>query len=339
MGNQEAKQASVRAVTGTSLDYNSDWSALFDLAGIAAFGWNGRLLAWLNLKMGTGFTDLSSAMAAFAIANGAKDWDSLGSFSASIYDPAATALFARMTVQPDNTRKGLINTLITSLKSNGIWANLDALYVMAAHDAQAARLNWVQDLYNLTAVNSPTFTVDRGYAGDGSSSYLNTGLNPGAGGLKFVTNSGHLSVYDRATRAGNGTFQAGVISGAGGSAVTAIQTRSASDLNIDGVNDAFSEAGVANASNPAFYAADRIASTSFRHYRNGVYTGPATITATAPDGSNSVCLLAIGNAGGPIGFSADQEAAATIGSGLGTTMQPQLYTAMQAYMTGVGANV
>ncbi len=81
MGNQEAKQASVRAATGTSLDYNSDWSALFDQSGIGPFGWNGRLLSWINLNLGTAYADINAAMAAFAIANGAPDWNSLGSFS------------------------------------------------------------------------------------------------------------------------------------------------------------------------------------------------------------------------------------------------------------------
>ena len=34
-----------------------------------------------------------------------------------------------------------IKTLVDSLKSAGVWAKLDALYLLAAHDAQAARLN------------------------------------------------------------------------------------------------------------------------------------------------------------------------------------------------------
>ena len=153
MSNQALRQASVRAATGTAYDYNGDWSALFDLAGVPAYDWNGRLLAYINLKLGTPYTEINGAMAAFAIANGAPDWNSLGTFPAALFDPAATALFARMTVQPDNTRKALINSTIVGLKASGIWAKADALYVTAAHDAQSARLNWVQDLYNLTAIS------------------------------------------------------------------------------------------------------------------------------------------------------------------------------------------
>jgi hypothetical protein len=260
----------------------------------------------------------------------------IGKSGGSSYDPAATALFARMTVQPDNTRKSLINSLITTLKANGIWANFDALYVMAAHDAQAARLNWVQDLYNLTAVNSPVFTIDRGYAGDGSTAMLVTGITPAAAGLKFKQNSSHISCYDRTARAADGTAQIGALTGP---IATYIQTRGTSDLLNSALNDGGSGAGIANAANPGFYAIDRVSSTSFRAYKSGAYLGPVTIASSAPTNGAQFTLLAVNSDGGTSAFTTDQLAAATIGAGLGTTMQPQLYTALQAYMTGVGANV
>lgn len=336
MGNQEAKQASVRATTGTQLDYNSDWHALFDLSGIGPFGWNGRLLAWLNLKMGTTYADLSSAMAAFAIANGAKDWDSLGSFSAAIYDPAATALFARMTVQPNNTRKSLINSTILSFKSTGIWPKCDAIWVQAAHDAQAARLNWKGDIYNLTAVNAPTFVVDRGYSGDGSTSLLGTGLTPAAPGLKFVQNSSHVSFYNRTTRAGDASLQMGVFTGA---TATYLQTRDASNQLNTALNDAGSGPAVVNAANPGFYALDRLAAGQFLVFKNGSQVGTSVIASSAPDNTAQLGILAVISSGGTVGFAADQVGFNTIGEGLGPTMEGQLYTIAQTYMTAIGAAV
>src|SRR5262249_48812132 len=62
--------------------------------------------------------------------------------------------------------------------------------------AQAARLNWVADQYNLTAVNSPTFTTDRGYTGNGTTSNLDTGFNPTvAVGAKYALNNAALSLW------------------------------------------------------------------------------------------------------------------------------------------------
>lgn len=81
---QGLRQASVRVVTGTTNDYNGDFSALFTGAGIAdGPDFNGRLLAWVNLKLTAAYTDLGSALNALATANGAYNWSSLGTFDAS----------------------------------------------------------------------------------------------------------------------------------------------------------------------------------------------------------------------------------------------------------------
>ena len=79
--NQELRQISIRAVTGTALDLDSDWSALFDLQGIPQGDWDCRLLAWINAKLGTFYTEINGAKAAYAISKGAPDWGSLGSFT------------------------------------------------------------------------------------------------------------------------------------------------------------------------------------------------------------------------------------------------------------------
>lgn len=120
--------------------------------------------------------------------------------SGPVYDPDAASLFARMSVQPDDVRKLLISDTIAAFKAAGVWSKFDILYFLAAHDAQAARLNWKSNNFNCLAVSSPTFTTDRGYAGNGSSSYLNTQytpnqtLNPGA---QFLQSNCAMGVASR----------------------------------------------------------------------------------------------------------------------------------------------
>lgn len=55
-------QAAIRAVTGKTYDYNGDWHALFDLAGIATGDWNGRFIQWCNGQFGTSFTNFPEAL-------------------------------------------------------------------------------------------------------------------------------------------------------------------------------------------------------------------------------------------------------------------------------------
>lgn len=89
---QGARQASIRAVTGSAEALEGDWHRLFDLAGIPANdGFNGRLLRWINLKLTATYTNLPEAMQALATYAGAFNFSSLGTFDASTGGGGGTA--------------------------------------------------------------------------------------------------------------------------------------------------------------------------------------------------------------------------------------------------------
>ncbi|SER61862.1 hypothetical protein SAMN05216548_1316 [Faunimonas pinastri] len=106
------------------------------------------------------------------------------------------AALAAMTVQPSEKRIFVYDVAIRSLKAAGLWSKLGWLSLLAAHDEQAGRLNLVAPSQVMTAVNSPGFTVDHGFKGDGASSYLVLALPPAMG-----------------MAAGNAAFGAGVRTG------------------------------------------------------------------------------------------------------------------------------
>lgn len=112
------------------------------------------------------------------------------------YDSASDALIARMTTTPTLQRRAAINTLITNLKGSGMWATMDAFYVFAAANEQAARLNWVADQYNITVGGgTPTFVADSHYVGDGVDDFLDTNFNPTtAVSPKFTQDGMHAGV-------------------------------------------------------------------------------------------------------------------------------------------------
>lgn len=113
-------------------------------------------------------------------------------------DGDTRALRAAMTVAPPPGRLWVIDQTIRQLKQHGIWQKLDVFWMLAAHDAQAARLNWkAPGTFTLTAVNSPTFTADRGYAGNGTTSYLNTGWNPSTNAVQTQQNNSHVMNWTR----------------------------------------------------------------------------------------------------------------------------------------------
>lgn len=91
------------------------------------------------------------------------------------YEAESVTYFEAMTSQPDSTRKGHLNTLISGLKSDGVWSKLTALYIMAMHDNQSSRINAKTPTDTLlAATNTVDFQTDRGWAGNGTNSYFTT---------------------------------------------------------------------------------------------------------------------------------------------------------------------
>lgn len=82
MSNQSLRQASVRAVTGTSGTYEEDFHALFTLAGVPSGVFNERLFRWLNMQLGDAYSTLPDAMRAFAAMQSAESWNQVGTFTA-----------------------------------------------------------------------------------------------------------------------------------------------------------------------------------------------------------------------------------------------------------------
>jgi hypothetical protein len=75
MSNQSLRQQSVRDQTGTTLDYNGDFHALFDQAGIAAGPFNGRMIEYPNQQTGNTIPGLPAAQAAYAASLGLGSWN------------------------------------------------------------------------------------------------------------------------------------------------------------------------------------------------------------------------------------------------------------------------
>lgn len=113
------------------------------------------------------------------------------------YTAEAVALFAAMSVQPDATRKGLINACIVSLKASGVWAKEDWLVVFAAHDEQAGLLNWKDPSQSFSKVGLVTFTTDRGFnlTVAANTNYLLMPELLDAAGNVYALNDAHYSTY------------------------------------------------------------------------------------------------------------------------------------------------
>lgn len=245
-------------------------------------------------------------------------------------DSATTALVARMTSTPNCARQNVINNLIVSLKTAGVWAKLDALYLFAAHDSQAALLNWTSASYNATLTNSPTFATDRGFTGNGSNAYITTNFNPTtAVSPKFIQNSAHISTWSRTA----GTSSAYDFGGDNASSRVRGLIRSASNNSSYQLNSftLSSTTGGIVTDGTGQFLINRDTSTNQTWYRNGSSVASATAGATSVLSETFVFLR---NASS---YSSRELAFGSIGSSLTSTEITDFYTALQTYMTAVGA--
>lgn len=258
--------------------------------------------------------------------------------SATTYTAEAVALFARMTTPPTSTRAGLINTCIASLISGGVWAKLDALWVQAAADSQAAKLNWISSSFTLSAVNSPTFTTDRGYAGNGSTSYLNTNFIPSSDGVNFTQDNASMFCWLNAgTDTADGS--ASIMGAFDGTQGSYLYPRNGTDALQARFNDGTTSAfgGLTVSTRYGLTLVQRTSSTSKIAYRNTIAATAVTVTSIGRP-TRSVFLSGRNSSGTPAGLQNNRFAAAGLGASLSGAEQTALFNALNTYLTAIGGN-
>lgn len=221
-------------------------------------------------------------------------------------------------------RISLINSTIRSLKTSGVWDRLDTLWVLAAADTQIARKNWKNPgTFDLSLVNAPTFVVDRGYTGDGAASGL-SGPNLATFGGQYRLNDAHLGVWcgTDVTEAGSdiGTAGNGFIRAHVGAATGTVRANDGTSTSVG-----FGTTAIGHS------LWSRGDAASYVTYKNGAATNNVAVAATA------VTSAAIGVGFASSSFGTKRIAAGHLGASLTAQQVFDLYTALAAYMVGVGA--
>jgi hypothetical protein len=258
---------------------------------------------------------------------------------AAASDAAATTAFLARTSGLNATHTNAYKALINGLVADGVFAKLDALYLFATQDTTTARLNLVQNNFNCTLTNTPTFTADRGYTGGagGSAPYLDSGFSPITSGGSFARNSACLGIWTiTAASDTTGNYSGGLTSGA------------TVDTSVS--NNTFGT-GIAGTINSPFGTPDtEVAGTKFgcllvnrsgasavQLYKNGVSVDTATTSSVDPTGVDTLTFLTRHLGGGNNQPSDEQMGAGFFGGSLNATEQGNLYTRLGAFLMAVGA--
>lgn len=250
----------------------------------------------------------------------------------------ATAFLARTTGLTTKERNAYIN-LINRLVAAGFWTRFDALWILATGQSANANLNLVSTNFPLTPTNSPTFTANVGYTGNGSNARLATAYTPSTNGVNFTQNSAAMGAYINNNRTSSNSS---VIMGTGvPSSFAYIVPLETSNFKYDMNSATFPT--VANGGTAGLWTATRTAASgagATAAYKNDSPSAITTTSATSAARSSFVLQLLCLNNNGTLGnFTSDTLSAAFVMNGLTGAESAQLATIINRYMREIGANV
>jgi hypothetical protein len=250
----------------------------------------------------------------------------------------SAAFLARATNVTSIADKTNYDTLITGLVTDGIFSQLDVLYIFAAVDATTARLNLIQNNFNATETGTVSFSAYNGFTGDGSTGFENSGFVAASAGGNYTQNSASFGIYILSNNAGSNSVEIGASDGTNN--LSDAVTRQGAGNSVFRINDQGANALLpTNATRAGMYVASRTGANQHDSYKNGSSTATGTPNSFSITSLPAFYVCARNDSGTATSFSIEQASAAFIGGGLTATGALNLSTRINTYMTAYGINV
>lgn len=219
-----------------------------------------------------------------------------------------------------------IQDLVSGLTSDGVFAKLDRLWVFAQATEALALVDLIVSA-SATAVNSPTFTANRGYTGNGSTQYIDSNVTDTTTGLQYARDS--ACIFGWNNTAGQEAVPFFGVDHVGIDVTTAYPEFTDGNAYFD-VNDSGSQNAGAWDGRTGLYLMNRTASNSQTYDANGAQIGTSVAASVALSGDKFVFLK------GRELLSSRQICCGGFGGGLTAGDRTNLYTRLRTYMTAVG---
>ena len=219
---------------------------------------------------------------------------------------------------PSAGQQTLQNQLLVDLKAGGVWNKLDTFALFATDgSSNFGLIDWIR-LTQYTAVNSPTFTADEGFTGNGTSSYVDCNYNGSTNGVNYANDSAHQMVWAMVFGSS--------IELATNNLSQARQSIRRSTSGNNGINSSTSSSGSSNSA-VGFIMYSRYNSTNYNQYNNNSLLANVTQTRNLTGGTSLVLRT-------NLGYSNSTIAAASLGADLSSEAS-SYYTALNTYITSL----
>lgn len=240
------------------------------------------------------------------------------------------------------TQATAVNTLVTSLKSYGIWNKMKALYPMVGGTAASHKFN-LKDPRDLNAAFRLTFSGGWTHSSNGA---LPNGTNGFADTFLIPQNSlsqynAHLSYYSRTLTTLDNRNELGCSSNSINELpIMQLYLLRSNNFTSDMSDYSTTRIITANTDTRGFFQNSRTTASNHKVYKNGLLlatNSATTIQTTWP--TSKMAIAAYFNSITYQRFSDKQCAFASIGDGLTDTESSNFYTAVQAYQTSLSRQV
>jgi hypothetical protein len=237
----------------------------------------------------------------------------------------------------------ILNTFIRTLKLNGAWRHLDALWVMCLADTSISYLNLKNPgTFTLSPQSSPTFSAYQGVTFDGASNYMDTGLTPSTAAAATMQAGSPcnmmIGVWELTEVAVNGARAIGVNINSAGNLYLVPRAGSGNQAQF-GINTASTNIGAGSVtSSIGLWALQRESDDTVSLYRNGA---SLATSATAQGGtglpSKSIYIGALNSNGTAANFRGSRIGMAFCGARMNAVRHLMFYNAAQTALHALGA--
>lgn len=219
--------------------------------------------------------------------------------------------------------------LIRTLKSGpNVWNTLDRLWLFAAENSQQALLD-LKAMATATLVNAPAFTASRGYKGNGSNAYINTGFDPSTA-ANYSQNDACEGVWIETPQTSSASAHTYL---SYNESVYTYIAQANTTVYGWGVNNATAGTGYTFVTEIGSWHTQRTGAGALALYRDGSQVQTSTLGSTAV-ASRNFFALAGNSAGAPYQPTDGRLAAAWMGKSLASPAT--FHATLRAYMTAQG---
>ena len=210
-------------------------------------------------------------------------------------------------------------------------AEFDRLWIHSLKNQIAAQTSFVNPSSTMiTAVNSPTFTPNQGFKGNGTSSFLRSNFTPIIDAVKFTLNSANAGYYIRLNLGITATLEMGGYNPAN---YFYMGANYAGYTYYDINNGAYDSSILATGTTQGLFSNQRTSFNNTNQYKNGILKGSSNaISYVLPN--ISYFLMCINGQNSPILFSSNEFSLSFFSSG--NVNQSNFYNSVQTLGSSMG---